>query len=217
MLLTIAVIFGWFLSHPQLPYRKVAIPLVIVAFCSIFVILYLTVIFPFFPLKNSFPYINADSYGMYMMNHIIYFRIVVDDAWSFFLGLGKSNVVERFGEFVDIAEMTQILGQYNMAETVTTRSIYHDSHNEYLNLITNFGVVTTILLYFGIVTSPRLVNFSLNNRGIFIMLVFLVIAILCVSLWRDILSKRWIWITLAILVSSANQFEKETNFAKNEA
>ena len=125
--------------------------------------------------------------------------------------------MERFGDFVDIAEMTQILGQYNMAETVANRSIYHDSHNEYLNLIANYGVVATILLYFGIVTSPRLLNASLNNNGIFIMFVFLVIAILCVSLWRDILSKRWIWITLAILISSANQFEKETNFTKTEA
>ena len=216
MLLTIAVIFGWFLSHPQLPYRKVAIPLLVVAFCLIFVIFYLTVIFPFFPVKDSFPYINTDSYGMYMMNHIIYFRIVVVDAWSFVLGLGKSNVVERFGEFTDIAEMTKILGQYNMAETVTARSIYHDAHNEYLNLITNYGVVATILLYFGIVTSPRLLNSSLNNNGIFIILVFLIVAILCVSLWRDILSKRWIWITLAIIISSANQFEKETNHAVNK-
>ena len=216
MLLTFAVIFGWLLSHPQLPYRKVTILLVVVAFCSIFMIFYLTVIFPFFPLRNSFPYINVDSYGMYMMNHIIYFRIVVDDAWSFFLGLGKSNVVESFGEFVDIAEMTQILGQYNMAETVTARSIYHDSHNEYLNLITNFGVIATMLLYFGIFTSPRLLNSSVSNKGIFIMLVFLIIAILCVSLWRDILSKRWIWITLAIIISSANQFEKEANFEENQ-
>ena len=218
MLLPLADIGGWLFTHPKLPYRQLSKPLLIVGLLLVFFVFYLAVIFPFFPMQRTFPYINTNTFGMYMIDQGIYLKIVLSDIVTFFIGAGKSAVKEMFPMFVDVGKISDILLQYNMMWSLDGRLNYRDAHNEYLNLTANFGVIAALLLYLGIMTTPSLIEAGSYKKTILITVVFFLLALLLVSLWRDILSKRWVWITLGIMIGvvrgSGKQVTKKNGACK---
>jgi len=209
MLLSLAVIVGWLFAHPKLPCRSISRPLLVAGLVSIFFVFYLNVIFPFFPMQRTFPYINTNTFGMYMIDQGIYLNIVLSDTVTFLIGAGKSTVKEMFPLFVDVGKISDILLQYNMLWSLDGRSHYRDAHNEYLNLTANFGVITALLLYLGIMTTPSLIKAGSYKKTILIMVVFFLLALLMVSLWRDILSKRWVWVTLGMMIGFIGERDKQ--------
>ena len=209
MLLSLAVIGGWLFAHPKLPCRSLSRPLLVVGLVSIFFVFYLNVIFPFFPMQRTFPYINTNTFGMYMIDQGIYLNIVLSDTVTFLIGAGKSTAKEMFPLFVDVGKISDILLQYNMLWSLDGRSHYRDAHNEYLNLTANFGVITALLLYLGIMTTPSLIKAGSYKKTILIMVVFFLLALLMVSLWRDILSKRWVWVTLGMMIGFIGERDKQ--------
>lgn len=209
MLLSLAVMGGWLFAHPKLPCRPLSKPLLVAGLLSIFFVFYLTVIFPFFPMQRTFPYINTNTFGMYMIDQGIYLRIVLSDTVTFLIGAGKSTAKEMIPMFVDVGKIYDILLQYNMQWTLDGRLHYRDAHNEYLNLTANFGVIAALLLYLGIMTTPSLIKVGSCKKTILITVVFFLLALLLVSLWRDILSKRWVWITLGIMIGFIRGSDKQ--------
>jgi hypothetical protein len=209
MLLSLAVIGGWLFAHPKLPCRPLSKPLLVAGLLSIFFVFYLTVVFPFFPMQRTFPYINTNTFGMYMIDQGIYLKIVLSDTVTFLIGAGKSTAKEMIPMFVDVGKIYDILLQYNMQWTLDGRLHYRDAHNEYLNLTANFGVIAALLLYLGIMTTPSLIKVGSCKKTILITVVFFLLALLLVSLWRDILSKRWVWITLGIMIGFIRGSDKQ--------
>jgi hypothetical protein len=210
MLLSLAVIGGWLFTHPKLPCRQLSKSLLVAGLLSIFLVFYLNVIFPVFPVQRTFPYINTNTFGLYMIDQGVYLKIVLSDTLTFLIGSGKSVVKEMFATFADKETISDILRQYNMLGILEGRIYYRDSHNEYLNLTATFGVIAALLLYLGITTTPSLIRAGSYKKSILTMTIFFLVALLLVSLWRDILSKRWIWVTLGIMISFDGGSDKET-------
>ena len=171
-------------------------------FSSLFmcvIIFYATVLCPFFPLSRSFPFINVETYGMYMIHQVIYFKIIFLNVNSFFLGVGMSGIVENYPRLADHDLIMSVLHQYRQENLVEVFARYMDAHNEYLNIGAIFGVPAMFSMYLFWFKAPG----SINSRCAFEkrIILFYVAAIFIVSLWDDILSKRWIWISLGILLS----------------
>ena len=160
---------------------------------------YVTVLYPVFPLSGSFPYINITTYGMYMIHQVIYFKIIFLSLHSFFLGVGMSGILENYPALANHDLVLSVLQQYKQENLTGMFCRYMDAHNEYFNIGSLFGVPAMISMYLFWFKSPS----SIDSRCQFEkrMILFFVTAIFIVSLWDDILSKRWIWISLGILLS----------------
>jgi hypothetical protein len=169
---------------------------------------YVTVLYPVFPLGGSFPYINVTTYGMYMIHQVIYFKIIFLNLHSFFLGVGMSGILEHYPMLADHDLIMSVLQQYKQENLVGMFSRYMDAHNEYLNIGALFGVPAMISMYLFWFKSPGAIDSRCSFERKIIL--FFVTAIFIVSLWDDILSKRWIWVSLGILLSQmCNDPDKE--------
>jgi hypothetical protein len=177
------------------------------ALVLIFLLFCLTFIYPFFPLKKTFPYFNANTYGMYIIHHVIYFKMIFMNSWSFLLGLGRSGVIKFYPVLADWDSAYSILAQYRQEFLTERFTTYMDAHNEYLNIGTAFGVPAAICVYAFWFLKGRRAD---RSRTAGMLLAFFAASIFMVSFWDDILSKRWIWITLGILATcSADRDNKE--------
>lgn len=163
------------------------------------IIFYATVLYPVFPLDRTFPFINVKTCGMYMIHQAIYFKIIFSSVHSFFLGTGMSGIVENYPLLADHDLIMSVLQQYRQENLSGIFSRYMDAHNEYLNIGALFGVPAMLSMYLFWFKAPSSTNsrFSFEKR----IILFYVASIFIVSLWDDILSKRWIWISLGILLS----------------
>ena len=163
------------------------------------IIFYVTVLYPVFPLDRTFPFINVKTCGMYMIHQVIYFKIIFLSVHSFFLGVGMGGIVEHYPLLADHDLIMSVLQQYKQEYLSELFSRYMDAHNEYLNIGALFGVPALLSMYFFWFKSPSSINskFPFEKR----MILFYVAAIFIVSLWDDILSKRWVWISLGILLA----------------
>jgi hypothetical protein len=162
-------------------------------------IFYATVLYPVFPLIRTFPFINVETCGMYMIHQTIYLKIMFLNAHSFFLGVGMSGIKENYPLLANHDLIMSVLQQYEQENLFEIFSRYMDAHNEYLNIGAIFGVPAMIAMYLFWFKVPGLLSgkCSFEKR----IILFYVAAIFIVSLWDDILSKRWIWISLGILLS----------------
>ena len=75
-----------------------------------------------------------------------------------------------------------------------------DPHCEYLNLATLFGIMPMLLALFYLVYVPRRNLLGMLWIG----------GIMGSMLWDDVLSKRWSWIGIAIIVA-INEYKRSEN------
>ena len=146
---------------------------------------------------------------MYMIHQVIYFKIIFLSVHSFFLGVGMGGILENYPLLANHDLIMSVLQQYKQEYLFELFSRYMDAHNEYLNIGALFGVPALISMYLFWFKSTS----SIGSRLPFEkrMILFYVAAIFIVSLWDDILSKRWIWISLGILLSQGygNELSKD--------
>jgi len=205
MLITGALLAGFAIANWQLP-TKCTVPAFSLGLGAIFLLFYLMILFPFFPLRSSFPFFNHDTFGMYTIHQVVYLKMVFHDTMAFLFGLGKTGVQELYPLLADRQVAYDILAQYKQEFLTNTFVTYMDAHNEYLNLAAGFGVPAMLGCYsFWLYTARRAFG---RREGA--LLVFYVASLLLVSLWDDIMSKRWIWIGLAILVQKSGERPRET-------
>ena len=112
---------------------------------SLFLLFYLTIIFPFFPLGSQFPYINISTLGMYMIHQTIYLRMSLSSVARFIAGFGRTGLHETYPLFADRRIAHAVLSQYGQESLTDTFVTYMDAHNEYLNLAVLFGVPAMLL------------------------------------------------------------------------
>ncbi len=195
MLLTGALLAGFAVAEWRVS-PKLSVPVWIAVLGGIFAGFYLMILFPFFPLRDSFPFFNHETWGMYTIHQKIYLDIVFRDPRAFLAGVGKTGVRELYPLLADWESAYRILAQYKQEFLTESFVTYMDAHNEYLNLATVFGVPAMLACYGFWGGLARQAGW----RRAAAPLLFYIFALFLVSLWDDIMSKRWIWIGLAILV-----------------
>jgi len=177
----------------------------LVAVLGTFAVFYLTVLFPFFPLQASFPFFNHATWGMYTTHQAIYWRILTKDAWAMLAGVGPEALRDLYPTMADGEYIRSVLTQYQQTELTESFCTYMDSHNEYLNTGTSFGLPALVALL-GFWISQAVVSFRRNRDEL---VLFFVVGLLCCCFWDDLVSKRWIWVTLALLVGNARRDHEE--------
>jgi hypothetical protein len=184
------------------PYRPRARRAAWALLACVFVPFYLTVLVPTFPLQATFPFLNLRTPGMYLIHQDAYLRLATADLPSLLLGPGRSAVLEGYRHAVDPDLAHRVLAEYRMDHLTPSFLAYMDAHNEFLNLATAFGLPALVLLgAFLASLLRRSPGLSAGMAGALIG--FLVVAIGLACLWDDLLSKRWLWVVLGLLVASA--------------
>ncbi|MBR6373409.1 MAG: hypothetical protein IKS20_09530 [Victivallales bacterium] len=174
-----------------------------------------TVLFVTFPLKGEYPFINTQP-GMYNIHQSAYFRMLNGDDWEITEGIFKGwhhNTIRPLGrsvemlhelypQYVNVQSAAETLKYYNSEKDLGGFCTYMDPHCEYLNLATLFGVPAMLLVLFYLVYVPRRNLLGMLWIG----------GIMGSMLWDDVLSKRWIWIGIAIIViiNECKRSENET-------
>ncbi|MDX9978534.1 MAG: hypothetical protein RBU25_00675 [Lentisphaeria bacterium] len=171
------------------------------AVLGVFALFYLTVLFPFFPLQTRFPFFNHATWGMYTIHQDIYWRILAGSFSSLLLGVGPTAMRELYPLHVDIEHVQAVLAQYEKVALAESFATYMDAHNEYLSTGTAFGLPALAALL-GFWISRAAVAFRRHRDEL---VLFFVVGLLCCCLWDDLASKRWIWLTLALLAGSARR------------
>ncbi|MCK5802166.1 MAG: O-antigen ligase family protein [Lentisphaeria bacterium] len=193
MLLSAALLAAFFVGEQakrMRTWRGIALG----AVALLFLPFYLMILYPFFPLQNQPPFFNHATFGMYTVHQVIYLKMILRSIFSAVFGVGRSTVFTLYPTFADWDTTHAILSQYKQEFLAKSFTTYMDAHNEYLNIGASFGLPAVALAYGFWVATAR----DLFRRGCELAL-FLVVGLLLVSLWDDILSKRWIWICLALL------------------
>jgi len=206
MLLSFALVLAFAVHAAPASRRKLAVALACAALFAVFALFYVTIVFPFFPLRRAFPFFNHDTLGMYMIHQKIYFRMPFQDLGAFLAGLGRSGVRAVYPTLADWDSAYAVLAQYKQESLTQTYVTYMDAHNEYLNLAATFGVPAMLCCAAFWVAIVRSVKRSAPARTL---LVFYVAAVAMVAFWDDILSKRWIWAALGILVNQADGSDRQ--------
>ncbi len=173
----------------------------LVAVAGAFVLFYLTVLFPFFPLQRSFPFFNHATWGMYTTHQSIYWRILTGSLSSLLVGVGPQALRGIYPALADPEHIRAVLAQYDQAYLTESFCTYMDSHNEYLNTGVAFGL-PALLAWIGFWVGQALTAFRRQRDEL---VLFFVIGLLCCCLWDDLASKRWIWVTAALLVGNARR------------
>ena len=149
-----------------------------------------TVLFTTFPLKRDFPFINTVP-GMYTIHQKAYWKI--NTSRLNLLGFPPSKATPLYQIFVDRDAARQTLQHYNSEQDLDTFCSFMDPHCEYLNLPFLFGFPALALAIAFLLFLPR-------HSTIRLPAIFFVTALLFSMMWDDILSKRAIWLCLALLV-----------------
>ncbi len=193
--------------------EKWAKGLALTALALVICVFEITVLFVTFPLKGDFPFINTQP-GMYNIHQSAYFRMLSGDDWEIKEGifkgwhhktirpLGRSveQLHELYPQCVNVQSAAETLRFYNSEKDLGGFCSYMDPHCEYLNLATLFGVPAMLLMLFYLVYVPR------RN----LLALCWISAIFGSMLWDDVLSKRWIWIGIAIVIA-INEYKGSKN------
>lgn len=163
-----------------------------------------TVIVQTFPLKSSFPYINTDTISNYAIHHRIYARIISRESPTLLCGQPPSRLKELYPKHADRAEILDVLHHFHAEEFLDTYATFMDPHNEFLNQVSLFGLpaLFALLLFLGAL-AWQAVRKEPRNLPLFLFL----LALLCSCYWDDILSKRFIWIIMALLAAQTSQIQ----------
>jgi O-antigen ligase len=172
---------------------------------AVFVLFYLTVLFPFFPLQPRFPFFNHATWGMYTTHQAIYWRILFRDFSSVLIGVGPEQLREIYPTLANPEHIRAVLDQYQQGSLTESFCTYMDSHNEYLNTGTAFGLPALLaLVAFWVSCAVEGIRQRRNE-----LLLFFVVALLCCCLWDDLASKRWVWVALGMLVGTTESSREE--------
>lgn len=201
LLLSAALVLAGLLALTPSPHRFLARCAAGLALALAFALFYLTVLIPVFPLQAQPPFVNCRTPGMYMTHQGAYLRLVFRDAWSPLVGLGRAAVRQHYPEAVDPVLTRRVLAEYHMEDLTPSFLAYMDAHNEYLNLASAFGIPAALALYAFLCGLARR---AWRDRGgpVGELLAFFVVGLCLASLWDDLLSKRWVWITLGLLAAA---------------
>ncbi|NLF18373.1 MAG: hypothetical protein GX595_14145 [Lentisphaerae bacterium] len=202
LVLSLGLICGawpWLLGVSR---RRLALAASWGVFLLLAALLTLTILVPFFPLTTAFPYINARSPGMYLIHQDAYRRMVLDSPGSLLLGIGPRAVRERYPAAVDPAMAERVLREYRMSDALLPSFLeYMDAHNEYLNQAAAFGLPALLCLAAFLIGLA--VTAARRQGPLGPLLAFYVAGLAFACLWDDLLSKRWIWVTLGLLAAAA--------------
>ncbi len=144
----------------------------------------LTVLFVVFPLKSTAPFINTVP-GMYNIHHRAYAKMITEAAP---FGMSVENLRKTYPEKVDVESAVETLKYYNSEDIADTFCTYMDPHCEWLNLPVLFGLPALLFM----------LAFLVQRAGAGPLALFWCAAVLGTMFWDDVLSKRWIWLGLAI-------------------
>lgn len=176
--------------------EKWAKSLALTALVLVICVFEITVLFVTFPLKGEFPFINTQP-GMYNIHQSAYFRMLPGRG---IIGASVEKLHELYPKYVNVQSAAETLKFYNSEKDLGSFCAYMDPHCEYLNLATLFGVPAMLLMLFYLVYVPR------RN----LLALFWIGAVMGCMLWDDVLSKRWIWIGIAIVVA-INEYKGSEN------
>ena len=190
-LLTLAILLSWLIPIFQLP-RKIALPISLACILASAAIFEITVLFVTFPTSGRFPFINTDC-GMYRLHQSTYTRMITDAPGSLIRGLGIHRIHLSYPQYADPATVKSTLEQYNAMASYDNFISFMDPHNEYLNQLSIFGLPALLLILAFWLLLPRISPYPDTA-------ICFVIAVLCCCLWDDLLSKRAVWTTAALLI-----------------
>lgn len=186
------------LSSPPMWHRIFQwLPLLLVA-----LIFELSVLFPVFPLQSSWPFINNRCQGMYMIHQTAYARMASNTPVKLLLGHGAENAKKQYADFTNKEKAEQTLKYYNASKDLDNFVAFMEPHNEYLRLLVIFGLPATLAMM-GFWTSLIKTKHPKAMAGF-------AVAVLICCLWDDLLSKRWIWITGAMILSCQQNWTAKT-------
>ncbi|OGV63265.1 MAG: hypothetical protein A3K19_12900 [Lentisphaerae bacterium RIFOXYB12_FULL_65_16] len=208
MLISLAVILPFALGPVVGVRRGTVFPASGTVLALVFGLFYLTLLVPFFPLQREFPFFNHATWGMYTIHQVVYGKMILLDLKSFFMGVGRAGVYDLYPQLVNVEGARAILAQYKSEFCMPAFTTYMDAHNEYLNLATAFGVPAMAACYAFWIAAAGAVPRRNRWHGL---LCLFVAAVCLASLWDDLLSKRWIWASLGILVGQADRAAAATD------
>lgn len=194
-LMTLAILAGTLLdAWPEK--RKLLQPALVSALSLFAVSCLLTVLWPVFPVSGKAPYLNFRHQGNYTIHQEIYLKMLLSDKTNLLTGLGSAGVRQQYPLYADRKKITYIMEQYHSPHWVEPFCTYMDPHNEYLNLAALFGVPAMLCCF-----AFWMGQMKSKQR---IIMLFIPAMLFC-CLWDDLLSKRWLWMTLAILLMNIRQ------------
>ena len=191
-LMSLAIIASWMKPLFAID-RKWLAKLLVAGVLLAAVVFETTVLYTTFPLSSSFPFINTQP-GMYTVHQRTYAKMLGGHRWTMPFGMGITKAKEEYPKFADKALAKSVLERYNAMPSYENFITFMDAHNEYLNQLVLFGAIPLAML---------LAFLFRQARGADGTPLLLVTAILCCCLWDDLLTKRPVWLALAI-VTSAN-------------
>ena len=190
-LMTLAILSGTALE--AWPEKRKLLQSALITALSLFAILcLLTVLWPVFPVSGKFPYLNFRHQGNYTIHQEIYLKMLLSDKTNLLTGLGSNGIRHQYPLHADREKITAIMEQYQSPHWIEPFCTYMDPHHEYLNLTVLFGMPAMLCCF-----AFWLAHLKSRQR----IIVLFVPAVLFCCLWDDLLSKRWLWITLAILIT----------------
>jgi len=159
----------------------------------------LSVAYPVFPLQKTWPFLNTKCPGMYMIHQSAYARMAAHAPDKLLFGHGAAVARTQYPSFVSHDSARQTLAHYNALPDFNSFVTFMDPHNEYLHLLILFGLPAVLAMFaFWILTAA-----SPPNRQTAGLVAAFTTALLFCCLWDDLLSKRWVWITAALLANRA--------------
>lgn len=186
----LASIIGRRVESPRL--QRAVIPCGMALILATGLALETTVLFTTFPVKGHYPFINTVP-GMYTIHQMAYWRINTSRLNLF--GFPPSEARTLYAKYVNRESARTTLRHYNSEHELDTFCTFMDPHCEYLNLPFLFGFPALVLA----------IAFLLHVRqrsNAPVLALYFVTALLFSMMWDDILSKRAIWISLALLTPS---------------
>ena len=185
-------------------YRRLTRRAAGVALALAFALFYLTILIPFFPLQAAAPFVNCRTPGMYTIHQGAYLNLLFSTARAPLFGLGRAAVRQHYPEAVDPGLTRRVLAEYHMEQLTASFLAYMDAHNDYLNLATTFGIPAVGALYAFLWLLARTARCAAGGLAADL-LAGAVLALFLASLWDDLLSKRWIWVTVGLLAAAARE------------
>lgn len=199
------------LSWPSLVFPKWRNLLRTGAFCMIVclvIVFETTVLFITFPLKSQPPFVTTEP-GMYTLHQTTYARMLIHQPTRLLLGTGAHDARQLYRHYSDREQIGKTLPTYNAMASYDNFITFMDPHNEYLNLMTLFGLPVAILAVLFWLLLPRHAQHRLRTSAW-----FFVIAVLASALWDDLFSKRHLWLAAALLVP--NPFLQQKNGTQSD-
>ncbi len=155
----------------------------------------ITVIFQTYPALRMAPWVNFHGRGNYSVHQEIYARIFLEGNWADKLfGHTPGELRRRYTPLGNPEKIRAILEPYGFEEETPLYSTFMDPHNEYLNLLSFFGLpaLAAVLLFLA-----GLLLRATKNRQL-LPLALMLSGVLFAFFWEDAASKRFLWAALGI-------------------